>query len=222
VKNDASQLTMMLANAEDNLQDPEFQTDMLLTVRASADRINTLITRLRQPGEVMPETPQPSASAAAGAASFAPLERLQALVADKAHPVRIEEDAAAPSGLAAMAPEPFDEACGHLLNNAIEASPSGVPVEIRLRQEAGRIMLDITDHGPGMTPEFVRDELFRPLSTSKAGGSGIGAWQARDLLTEAGGELTVFSRPGAGTTMRLVLPSVAHPAPAPALESSRL
>jgi signal transduction histidine kinase len=57
-----------------------------------------------------------------------------------------------------------------------------------------------------MTPDFIRDELFRPLSTSKPGGSGIGAWQARDLLRAAGGELTVLSKPGAGTTMRLSLP----------------
>jgi signal transduction histidine kinase len=57
-----------------------------------------------------------------------------------------------------------------------------------------------------MTPEFIRDELFRPLSTSTRQGSGIGAWQARELLREAGGELTVLSRPGAGTTMRVVLP----------------
>ena len=40
-------------------------------------------------------------------------------------------------------------------------------------------MQAIIDRGPGMTPEFIRDELFRPLSTSKAQGSGIGAWQKR-------------------------------------------
>jgi len=242
VKTVASQLTLLLANAEDNLQDPEFQTDMLLTVRASADRINTLITRLRQPGEVMPGVPQPvtmpvpgavpgpmgvpaavpetepvtvaaglpaaPGDGAAGAADrIAPLARLRAIVAAQTHPVRLEEDAAAPAGLAAIAPELFDVAVGHLLNNAAEASRPGDPVEVRLWGEVGRIVVDIIDHGPGMTPEFIRDELFRPLSTSKAGGSGIGAWQARELLAEAGGELTVNSRPGHGTTMRLVLPA---------------
>jgi signal transduction histidine kinase len=58
-----------------------------------------------------------------------------------------------------------------------------------------------------MTAEFVRDSLFRPLSTSKPQGSGIGAWQSRELLREAGGDLTVLTRPGVGTTMRMALPA---------------
>ena len=57
-----------------------------------------------------------------------------------------------------------------------------------------------------MTPEFIRDELFRPFGTSKPQGSGIGAFQARELLRAAGGNLQVFSEPGRGTTMRLLLP----------------
>ena len=46
-----------------------------------------------------------------------------------------------------------------------------------------------------MTPEFVRDDLFRPLRTTKDDGHGIGAYQARELLRDAGGDLLVISRP---------------------------
>jgi signal transduction histidine kinase len=59
-----------------------------------------------------------------------------------------------------------------------------------------------------MRPEFVRDELFRPFRSTKQGGHGIGAYQARELLRNAGGDLIVISRPGAGTTMRIILPAV--------------
>jgi len=200
VKTVASQLTMLLANAEDNLQDPEFQADMLLTVRASADRINTLIGRLGQPGEVVTAQPPPVTPAAD------PLTLLRHMAEAQPHPVQITPES--PSiGRLAMPADAFQTACGHLLNNAIEASPPAAPVEIRLRRAGTRIEIDIADRGPGMTPEFIRDELFRPLSTSKAAGTGIGAWQARELLASAGGELTVLSRPGMGTTMRLVLPA---------------
>ena len=66
--------------------------------------------------------------------------------------------------------------------------------------------------GPGMTPEFVRDHLFAPFSTSKPGGSGIGAFQSRELVREAGGELVAFSAAGGmGTTMRLLLPRTDAP-----------
>ena len=70
------------------------------------------------------------------------------------------------------------------------------------------MVVDIIDHGPGMAPEFVRDEIFRPLRSTKGDGHGIGAYQARELLRDAGGDLLVISRQGAGTTMRIILPSV--------------
>jgi signal transduction histidine kinase len=59
-----------------------------------------------------------------------------------------------------------------------------------------------------MEPEFIRDELFRPFASTKGGGHGIGAYQSRELLRDAGGDLLVLSRKGEGTTMRLLLPSV--------------
>jgi putative PEP-CTERM system histidine kinase len=198
VKTVSHQLSLLLANAEDHMQDPEFQRDMLLTVRAATDRINTLIARLRQPEE---ETAQPRP--AAPAERIAPAARLAALAAARQSRVILEPGP--DPGLAAIGAEAFDAAVTHLVNNAIDASPAQEPVRIALRREGGRIVIDIADRGPGMSPEFVRDVLFRPLGTSKEKGSGIGAWQARELLREAGGDLSVLTRPGEGTTMRLTL-----------------
>lgn len=203
VKTVSHQLSLLLANAEDNMQDPEFQRDVLLTVRAAADRINTLIARLRQPEEEAGAAPR---GAPAGLVS--PAARLAALAAARQGRVILEPGA--DPGLAAIGEEAFDAAVTHLLDNAIEASPPGEPVRVALRREGARIVIEIADRGPGMSPEFVRDVLFRPLGTSKARGSGIGAWQARELLREAGGELTVRTRPGAGTTMRIELPALGH------------
>ena len=53
-------------------------------------------------------------------------------------------------------------------------------------------MIDIVDQGPGMTPEFIRDDLFQPFASTKSGGHGIGAFQARELLRDAGGDLLVI------------------------------
>ncbi|WP_291298686.1 XrtA/PEP-CTERM system histidine kinase PrsK [Elioraea sp.] len=207
VKTVSSQLSLLLANAEDNIADPEFQRDMLLTVRASAERINALIARLRQPEA---ETGAPRQAAAplptpAPAETIDPVARLATLTAGRAHPIVIAP-AAEGVGAAAIDATRFDAAVTHLLDNAIEASSPGVAVSLAVRRQDGRIAIDITDQGPGMSPEFVRDQLFRPLATSKPQGSGIGAWQARELLREVGGELSVLTSPGAGTTMRLWLP----------------
>jgi putative PEP-CTERM system histidine kinase len=207
VKTVSSQLSLLLANADENISDPDFQRDMLMTVRASAERINTLIARLRQPEpEVTKAAKDPPPPATAGEFDAVdPLPRLRAMAAARRHPVVVEAEGLPPP-LARIGAQKFDDAVTHLLDNAIEASDQGVPVRILLRRAGVGLEIDIIDRGPGMTPEFVRDRLFRPLDTSKEKGSGIGAWQARELLREAGGELTVLTSPGLGTTMRLSLP----------------
>jgi putative PEP-CTERM system histidine kinase len=196
VKTVAHQLTMLLDNADTHIADPEFQADMLLTVRASADRINTLIARLRA---------QPDGLAAEAPSTTDALARLRALTRARPHPVEITHDHDIPQRVA-MAPDQFDSAVTHLLDNAAEAGPPGAPIRLRLLREGTRLILEIADDGPGMSEDFVRDALFRPLATSKPHGNGIGAWQARELLRRAGGELDVVTSPGRGTTMRLWLP----------------
>jgi putative PEP-CTERM system histidine kinase len=193
IKNISSQLTLLLANAERHMANPEFQKDMLRTIGASVDKIGNLLRRLESP-------------ATEGAQAIEPLPRLEALVATyqrlRGGRVQLEHDGS--TGTVPMAGERFDTVVTHLLNNAVEAG-GAAPVRILVRHEAERIVVDIADSGPGMTADFVRDELFQPLRTTKPGGSGIGAFQARELVREAGGEVHVDSRPGQGTTMRVVL-----------------
>ncbi|MGG5886954.1 XrtA/PEP-CTERM system histidine kinase PrsK [Falsiroseomonas sp. HC035] len=212
VKNVASQLTLVLANAEDNISDPDFQRDMLLTVGAAATRINALIARLRAPdaeasasGLATPGIAAITPTAPGGPAmATEPAETLQRVLRDVPHPVQLLAEDRVPR--IQIPPEDLEAALRHLLDNAAEASPPGVPVTVELRREAGCVVIDIIDRGPGMTPDFVRDRLFRPLVSGRVGGNGIGAWQARDLLRGAGGDLLVLSTPGTGTTMRLTLP----------------
>ncbi len=141
-----------------------------------------------------------------------PMERLKDIVdAGRAGIGRAREVEIALTGEdgggVAMDAESFDAVAAHLLNNALEASPPDATVRVEVRLEALSMVVDIVDMGEGMSPEFVRDELFRPFASTK-GGHGIGVYQARELVREAGGDLLVLSRPGSGTTMRLLLPMV--------------
>ena len=206
IKNVSSQLSLLLSNAETYLDNPEFQRDMLATIRAAVAKIGALIRRLEVPDNELGQT------------VLMPAERLEAIVASgrrlRGAAIEFTEDGGA-AGVA-MAAAAFDAVITHLLDNAIEASRMAAaaaghepePVRIALSHAARRALIDIVDAGPGMTPEFVRDELFRPFRTSKPEGSGIGAYQARELVRGAGGDLLVLSRPGAGTTIRLLLPLV--------------
>ena len=59
-----------------------------------------------------------------------------------------------------------------------------------------------------MNETFIRDELFLPFRSTKSGGYGIGAFQTRELIRMAGGDIEVISEPGTGTTMRITLPVI--------------
>jgi putative PEP-CTERM system histidine kinase len=198
IKNVSGQLSMLLSNAKDYADNPDFQRDMLATVRASVGKITRLLSRLQVERQERDH------------AMITPAERLRELIdarrTDRSTEI-IFSDYSDGAG-AAIDPDAFDTVTTHLLNNAAEASLPTIPVRVELRVEALSVVVDIIDLGPGMAPEFVRDELFRPFSTTKGGGHGIGAYQARELLRGAGGDLLVISRPGAGTTMRIILPSV--------------
>ena len=199
IKNVSSQLSLLLSNAERHIANPEFQRDMLQTVGASVQKIAVLLRRLDAP------------AADRAPAALVPLPRLEALLATyrrvRRTALTLEHDGS--TGTVAIGPDAFDTAVTHLLNNAIEASKP--PVLIRVRHEAQQVVIDIIDKGCGMTSEFIRDQLFQPFGTSKRQGSGIGAWQARELLREGGGDVQAISAPGVGTTMRMVLPRADTP-----------
>jgi signal transduction histidine kinase len=57
-----------------------------------------------------------------------------------------------------------------------------------------------------MSPEFIRSRLFKPFHSSKPGGFGIGAFEARELVRAMNGRLDVESREGIGTRFVLRLP----------------
>ena len=208
IKNVSSQLGLLLSNAEHHLDNPEFQKDMVETVRASVQKIDGLLKRLEAPAA----DPAP--------ATIAPGPRLEALVTTykrvRKATLSFEHDGS--TGRVAISPDAFDTAVTHLLNNAVEAAP-GQTVLVRARHEAARVVVEIVDRGPGMSAEFIRDHLFRPFKTQKEGGSGIGAFQARELLREAGGEIVVLSEPGIGTTMRIILARADQPGQAPGVVS---
>lgn len=200
IKNVSSQLSLLLSNAERHMANPEFQRDMLQTVGASVEKITALLRRLDEPEA--DRTP----------AALAPLPHLEALIATyrrvRRQPLELEHDGS--TGSIAMSSDSFDNSLTHLLNNAVEAS-DGKPVRVRIRHEVARIVIEIVDQGQGMSQSFIQERLFQPFRTSKRTGSGIGAFQARELVREVGGELEIESVVGEGTTVRLLLARVDRP-----------
>ena len=102
--------------------------------------------------------------------------------------------------------ERLEQALVHLVQNAIEASGNGTPVFLGLHASEAQAVIEVVDSGSGMSPEFVRTRLFKPFHSSKLGGFGIGAFEARELIRAMGGVLDVESREGLGTRFLVRLP----------------
>ena len=97
----------------------------------------------------------------------------------------------------------------NLIDNAVKYSPEGELVEVRATAVNGRVVVDVTDHGRGISPadqRLVFEKFGRVSSTSAKPGSGLGLYIARAIAEAHGGKLELTSAPGMGATFTLTLP----------------
>jgi putative PEP-CTERM system histidine kinase len=190
VKNLVSQLSLVARNAERHADNPAFRADMVATLNDSAGRMNDLLARLSQHHSGRADDPAPTE-----------LMRLAERAARRnaAHRVTVT---GARDAVAMADPARLEQALSHLIQNAIEASPPDATVTVVV----GRTSIEVIDRGAGMSAAFVRDRLFRPFVSTKNGGFGVGAFEARQLIQAMGGQISVASREGEGTRFTITMP----------------
>ena len=242
LKNLVSQLSLLLSNAEQHRHNPAFQQDMLDTVAHSVGKMTLLLQRLSRNGShrqqaqgnlasygqaAMPY----DASADGDGAALRPLplaalleQAVRACSAYVPQP-RLELDDVAPAWLAGAAVladwSRLERVLGHLIQNAVEATPADGHIVLRLgAEQEGAAIVDVRDTGAGMSETFIRDRLFQPFDSTKPAGMGIGVYESREYIRELGGRLDVTSTPGGGTTFRITLPLLV-PAPVRAAAGQR-
>jgi two-component system NtrC family sensor kinase len=96
----------------------------------------------------------------------------------------------------------------NLLNNALDAAGDGGRIEIKSWQEDGKIVVSISDNGPGI-PKEMADSVFDPFFTTKGPGegTGLGLSISHSIMQKLGGTLTFKSTPGQGATFYVSLPA---------------
>ena len=209
IKNLVSQLSLVARNAQRHADNPEFRADMIATLQASVRKMNELLARLSPGAARETEPPRPI--------RIHPL--IEGVVASKrrGHPIMFAGNA----GLVASGDATgLEQALGHLVQNAIDASDRDTPVEVRSFESGGDVAIEIVDRGAGMSEEFVRTRLFQPFASTKESGFGIGAYEARALVAAMGGRLEVESAVGEGTRFTIILPGAEAP-PAHSYERMR-
>ena len=203
IKNLVSQLSLLSRNAERHADNPEFRADMVATLKVSVEKMNALLAWLSQR----------AAGGGSGQDQDVPVDGLlRQLVKSR--------QGAWPS-LSLMLPADLpqivrgdggrlEQMFAHLLQNAMDASPAGAPIRIDLAVAGPDLVVTLADRGHGMSARFIRQELFQPFHSTKAGGFGIGAYESREIARAHGGRLDVASREGEGTSFTITLP-LAYP-----------
>jgi putative PEP-CTERM system histidine kinase len=199
LKNLVAQLSLLLKNAARHRDNPEFQQDMLETVENVLERMQGLLRQLRVGTRPIEQ-----------AAPVDLLPALQAAIAAKrGHRIEpslhIDHTVEAVEVVAHR--DRLERVVGHLIQNALEATPAGGSVRVSAQCERDTVQVEVTDTGRGMSREFIETKLFRPFSSTKEHGMGIGAFESREYIRELGGSLAVRSTEGTGTTFTLTLPA---------------
>lgn len=196
LKNLVAQLTLLISNAETHRNNPEFQEDMMSTLDHAVQRMRRMLAQLSV--ESRPEEPKT-------------VHDIHALL----QMVLKERSASRPAPRLEMANgtlrvvgqrDRIVRIIGHVTQNAIDATAATGEVAVRCWEREGRVVVEVEDNGRGMSAAFIRERLFKPFESTKAGGMGLGCYEVERYMREIGGAVEVDSETGRGTRMRLIFP----------------
>ena len=197
LKNLAAQLSLIVSNAEKHKRNPEFVDDAISTIANSTGRMQRLIEQLQR-REVQTTVRRVS------------LREVARRAVDRCR-VRLPEPVFEGDGAEALVEadqERLTMIVEHVIRNAQEATPDDGRVAVSVDSDSEWHSVVVNDSGAGMSPEFIRDRLFKPFDTTKGSkGMGIGAYQVREYVQSVGGRVLVESREGEGTRIELHLPA---------------
>ncbi len=198
LKNMVSTLSMTVENAQEYMDDRNFQEDMLKTLKGTVRKMTGLIEKLKN----FPEKQNMSKVntdinlvVEDVVSSFSRLNgRLRFVKCSDVLTVNIDV-------------EEIKKVLTNLVINAIEATEynKGEIVIETGRSDNGRVVVKVSDNGIGMNQDYIREHLFKPFKTTKKEGLGIGLYQCKQIIEAHGGKIEVSSSPDKGTDFRIYL-----------------
>jgi putative PEP-CTERM system histidine kinase len=217
IKNQVATLSLVMKNAEKNIHNPEFQKSLIVSIQSCANNLQSLIDKLASPPK--------------GDHLGSQSKDINEIVIESINATGIMtlKEVQLTSVLHAPSQVPVDRESlyyilKNLIVNALEAMNNKGALTIatgdcnlfteKLQKEFTigehflrkyRAYIFLEDTGVGMSKEFINERLFRPFSTTKDKGIGIGLYQCKILVEKMGGVLLCVSQPNAGTKFCILL-----------------
>ena len=199
LKNISAELRLVSKNAIKFRDNPEFLDDAFETVTNAANDIDKVV------GQLKGRRVEPGIKSKVDM-----LIIVQSAIAQaKERPPVTLDTAEAGNCFVESVPEKLMSVIKHLIDNAQEATAETGNIHLTLFRRNNDSILAIKDNGIGMTPEFIRDRLFKPFDTTKGNaGMGIGMYESRDIIRSLGGDIDIESQVNVGTTITVRIPVV--------------
>ncbi len=199
LKNHTTTLSLLLDNARDYLDDPEFQEDMIRSIKNTLTKMKDLIQKLKNVPEKEELNP--------GLVDINYLAGKTVGEVMKIKPdLKIEYN-----GRAAVSMVDAGEIRKVILNillNAVEAVGENGVISVETGGSGEMTYVRVEDNGCGMTDDFINHYLFKPFRTTKEKGLGIGLYQCRQIVEAHDGRIEVSSAAGKGSVFTVYLPMV--------------
>ena len=207
LKNAIEGLSLTVANMEHHFDNPQFRADAMKGLTSATDKLRALVARLARPvTSLSGEHKRPAK------VDLVPM--LQRVIAMNAEPLRSKHKIVTrlPQSVYALVDAArIEEVMENLVINALEAMDKGGTLTIEAGYTPGGApTFSVADTGNGMSRTFIETRLYRPFSTTKKTGIGLGLYTCREVIQASAGTIDVESVEGAGTTFRVVLPSIPH------------
>ena len=198
IKTIIAQLSLLVRNAEKHKSNPDFIDDMIRTTQHTVEKMDHLLHQIRNPN--LEERHRNIELSALLVEIYNIHKNAEPLPSIELPPddVWINTD-----------PEQLRSVIGHIIQNAIDATPKDGAVTFTTKTAPECVYIFIQDNGCGMSEEFIKHQLFKPFESTKGlTGMGIGAYQSREYLRKVGGTINVTSQPDIGTCFTLKIPTI--------------
>ncbi len=194
LKNLALTVSLLLENAQEHITVPAFQNDLLMSLGNTVIKMRTIISRLRH----LPEK---------SSLQLAPVDLLQ-MVRETAALVTLSSvDVTGEHIIAKADREELQKVALNLMLNAVEATQGSTPVTVEVGEKEDPF-IRIKDEGCGIPAAFIQNVLFKPFTSTKTHGMGIGLYQSKQIIEAHGGRIEVVSDINHGSEFTVWLPKM--------------
>lgn len=197
LKNFVSMISLVVENMNQNFDNPEFRKDALASLTLTAEKMKRLMERLA----ALSRAPAP----ASVSADLNAVVQEALAEAEKYMKSKIISDISATAVIPAD-PAQIKKVVTNLLLNAEEAITGEGEIRLTTAVQDGMVTLSVSDNGCGISREFLENRLFKPFSTTKSQGFGIGLYQIKSIIEAHGGRIQASSEVGKGSIFTVTLP----------------